>query len=119
MITPGDREDLLLAALEFQGKGNHESKPAGIILTDGLRPQAGLIKMLHDRGLPTVAAGGDSYTVAAKIERMTVKTAPGDKEKIKMIQEVVAKHIDLAAVVRGSLPVSPAKPSIQAVAEDS
>jgi len=66
-----------------------------------------------------VAAGGDSYTVAAKIERMTVKTDPGDKEKIKMIQEVVAKHIDLASVVRGSLPVSPAKLSIQAVAEDS
>jgi hypothetical protein len=119
LITPGDREDLLLAALEFQGKGSGEAKPAGIILTDGLRPQAGLIKMLHDRGLPTVAAGGDSYTVAAKIERMTVKTDPGDKEKIKMIQEVVAKHIDLAAVVRSSVPVSPRKLKTQAVEEDS
>jgi len=119
LITPGDREDLLLAALEFQLKGNNEAKPAGIILTDGLRPQAGLIKMLHERGLPTVAAVGDSYTVAAKIERMTVKTDPGDKEKIKMIQEVVAKHIDLAAVVGGSTPVSVLKPKAQAVAEDS
>ena len=75
--------------------------------------------MLHDRGLPTVAAGGDSYTVAAKIERMTVKTDPGDKEKIKMIQEVVAKHIDLAAVVRSSVPVAPPKLKTQAVEEDS
>jgi len=106
LITPGDREDLLLATLEAQGKGGHEAKPAGIILTDGLKPQPGLIKMLQERGLPTVAVKGDSYTVAAKIERMTVKTDPGDKEKILMIQEVIAKHLDLGAIIRGSKPVS-------------
>ena len=105
LITPGDREDLLLATLETQGKGGTEAKPAGIILTDGLKPQVGLIKMLQERGLPTVAVEGDSYSVAAKIERMTVKTDPGDKEKILMIQEVVAKHLDLGALIRGSKPV--------------
>jgi BioD-like phosphotransacetylase family protein len=105
LITPGDREDLLLASLEFQGKGGNEAKLTGIILTDGLKPQSGLLKMLHERGLPTVAVAGDSYAVAAKIERMTVKTDPGDKEKIKMIQEVVAKHLDVDAVIRSSRPV--------------
>ena len=105
LITPGDREDLLMAALESQGKSGNEAKPAGIILTDGLKPQPGLIKMLRERGLPTVAVVGDSYSVAAKIERMTVKTDPGDKEKIGMIQEVVAKHLDLDSVSRGSKPV--------------
>lgn len=117
LITPGDREDLLLAALEFQGKGSHEAKPAGIILTDGLRPQAGLIRMLQGRGLPTVASTGDSYTVAAKIERMTVKTDPGDKEKIKIIQEVVAKHLDVAAVIRSSVPAITGQVEVQAAAE--
>jgi len=106
LITPGDREDLLLATLEAQAKAGNEAKPAGIILTDGLKPQPGLIKMLQERGLPTVAVKGDSYTVAAKIERMTVKTDPGDKEKILMIQEVIAKHLDLGAIIRGSKPVS-------------
>jgi BioD-like phosphotransacetylase family protein len=105
LITPGDREDLLLASLEFQGKGGNEAKLTGIILTDGLKPQSGLLKMLHERGLPTVAVTGDSYAVAAKIERMTVKTDPGDKEKIKMIQEVVAKHLDVDAIIRSSRPV--------------
>jgi BioD-like phosphotransacetylase family protein len=104
LITPGDREDLLLATLEAQGKGGNEAKPAGIILTDGLKPQVGLIKMLQERGLPTVAVAGDSYSVAAKIERMTVKTDPGDKEKILMIQEVIAKHLDLSQIIRGSHP---------------
>jgi hypothetical protein len=36
-----------------------------------------------------------------------------------MIQEVVAKHIDLAAVVGGSTPVAVLKPKAQAVAEES
>jgi len=36
--------------------------------------------------------------VTAKIERMTVKTDPGDEEKIKVIQQVVAKHVDLKAI---------------------
>lgn len=98
LITPGDREDLLLAAMEIQNQGGVDLKLTGIVLTDGLRPQAGLVRMMGDRGLPVIAAVGDSYTVTAKIERMTVKTDPGDEEKIKVIQQVVAKHVDLKAI---------------------
>ncbi|MCX6936223.1 MAG: hypothetical protein NTZ01_08580, partial [Verrucomicrobia bacterium] len=72
---------------------------------------------LQGRGLPTVASTGDSYTVAAKIERMTVKTDPGDKEKIKIIQEVVAKHLDVAAVIRSSVPAITGQVEVQAAAE--
>lgn len=104
LITPGDREDLLLAALEFQGKGNAEPKLTGIILTDGLKPQAGLIRLLQERGMPTVSAAGDSYSVTAKIERMTVKTDPGDEDKIKTIQQMIAKHLDIGAIGKKSVP---------------
>ena len=100
LITPGDREDLLLAAMEFQAKGSADAKLAGIILTDGLRPQAGLVKMMQEKGLPSVAVAADSYSIAAKIERMTVKTDPGDDEKIKVIQKTVAGHIDLEAILK-------------------
>ncbi|NDE85573.1 MAG: hypothetical protein EB056_06075 [Verrucomicrobia bacterium] len=98
LITPGDREDLLLAAMEIQNQGGTELKLTGIVLTDGLRPQAGLLRLMGERGLPVIAATGDSYAVTAKIERMTVKTDPGDEEKIKVIQQVVAKHVDLKAI---------------------
>lgn len=99
LITPGDREDLLLAALEFQPKRSTDSKLAGILLTDGLRPQPGLIKMMHEKGIPSVAVAADSYSVTAKIERMTVKTDPGDEEKIKVIQQTVGKHINLDVIL--------------------
>ena len=100
LITPGDREDLLMAVMEFQGKGAAETKMAGIILTDGLRPQAGLLKLMNDKGVPSVAVAADSYSVTAKIDRMTVKTDPGDEEKIKVIQQTVAKHIDLESILK-------------------
>ena len=107
LITPGDREDLLLAALEFQPKRSTDSKLAGILLTDGLRPQPGLIKMMNEKGIPSVAVSADSYSVTAKIERMTVKTDPGDEEKIKVIQQTVGKHIDLDVILSK---IGPSKP---------
>ena len=100
LITPGDREDLLLAVLENQVKGTTDSKLAGILLTDGLKPQAGLLRMMNDKGVPSVAVAADSYSVTAKIERMTVKTDPGDQEKIKVIQKTVADHLDVGAILK-------------------
>jgi len=100
LITPGDREDLLLAVLEHQPNRTSDSKMAGILLTDGLRPQAGLIRMMNDKGVPSVAVAADSYSVTAKIERMTVKTDPGDEEKIRVIQKTVADHLDVSGILK-------------------
>ena len=109
LITPGDREDLLLAVLEHQPKKATDSKLSGILLTDGLRPQAGLLRMMNDKGVPSVAVAADSYSVTAKIERMTVKTDPEDQEKIKVIQKTVADHLDVGAILKkiGAEKVSP------------
>ncbi len=99
LITPGDREDLLLAVLENQPKRATDSKLAGILLTDGLRPQPGLVRMMNDKGVPSVAVAADSYAVTARIDRMTVKTDPGDEEKIKVIQKTVADHLDVSLIL--------------------
>jgi BioD-like phosphotransacetylase family protein len=55
--------------------------------------------MMHEKGIPSVAVPADSYSVTAKIERMTVKTDPGDEEKIKVIQQTVGKHINLDVIL--------------------
>ena len=47
-----------------------------------------------------VAVAADSYSVTAKIERMTVKTDPGDQEKIRVIQKTVADHLDVGAILK-------------------
>ena len=45
--------------------------------------------------IPVVICSEDSYTVASKINNMTVKTQPTDKDKIPIIQEIVAEHTDM------------------------
>ena len=90
----------MLAVLEHQPKRATDSKLAGILLTDGLRPQPGLVRMMNDKGVPSVAVAADSYTVTSRIDRMTVKTDPGDEEKIKVIQKTVADHLDVSLILK-------------------
>lgn len=41
----------------------------------------------------------DSYKVASKVNSMTVKTQPGDKDKIPIIKDLITKNIDLEAIL--------------------
>ncbi|NBR63456.1 MAG: hypothetical protein EBT77_03930, partial [Verrucomicrobia bacterium] len=50
-------------------------------------------------GVPSVAVAADSYAVTARIDRVTVKTDPGDEEKIKVIQKTVADHLDVSLIL--------------------
>ncbi len=92
LITPGDREDLVLAAIT-------EAAPAGLlaglILSDGLRPHPKLLSLLEKTDIPVVFSPIDSYSIAKRIHSLTVKIQPGDREKIQRIQDLVARHLDV------------------------
>lgn len=93
VITPGDREDLILTAL---GSGTPGAEHVtGVILTGGLLPQNGVMDLIRQRSLPFITVNYDSYTVASAINRMTVKTEVGDRDKIEMIQALVENHVDI------------------------
>jgi BioD-like phosphotransacetylase family protein len=46
----------------------------------------------------------DCYTVASKINQMTVKTEPGDEEKIKMIYQLINQNVDIDRIIQRALP---------------
>jgi BioD-like phosphotransacetylase family protein len=80
LITPGDREDIVLAActgLDAQSDG----KMAGIILTGNLRPGPGVLKVIRSMPIPVLFTEQDSYQVASKVHDLTVKTRPSDSRK--------------------------------------
>ncbi len=93
LITPGDREDIILSASTVML--DDENTLAGIVLTGGLRPGTNVLKILRDVPYPVLLAQEDSYQIASKVHDLTVKTRPGDTEKISVIRELVAKHVDL------------------------
>jgi uncharacterized protein len=98
LITPGDREDILLAAGAMTNPQSEE-KMAGIVLTGGLRPDASVLKAIQSIPIPVLLAGADSYQVASKVHNLIVKTRPADAEKISLIRDIVAKHINVKKII--------------------
>ncbi len=98
LITPGDREDMLLAA-GATTLPNSPDNMAGIVLTGGLRPGESILRALQTLPVPVLLAQADSYQVASKVHNLIVKTRPADAEKISLIRDLVAKHINVKKII--------------------
>ncbi|MGH7954231.1 MAG: DRTGG domain-containing protein, partial [Limisphaerales bacterium] len=98
LITPGDREDIVLAACTALDGQSHE-KMAGIVLTGGLRPSENVLKVIQAMPIPVLLARMDSYQVASKVHNLTVKTRPADAGKISLIRDIVAKNVNVKKIV--------------------
>jgi phosphate acetyltransferase len=97
IIAPGDREDILLAAIAAEGIAGTKVL-SGIILTRNLLPHPKLMEMIAKTRIPVVLCSEDSYVIASKINNMTVKTQPSDADKIPLIKSLISDNIDLDAI---------------------
>jgi BioD-like phosphotransacetylase family protein len=98
LITPGDREDIVLAAcasLELHGS----ARMAGIVLTGGFRPGENILKIIRTIDTPFMLAKDNSYEVASKVNNLIVKTRPGDSEKISLIRDIVAQNVNVKKII--------------------
>ena len=98
LITPGDREDIILAVKKSLAVQGNE-KIAGIVLTSDFRPGNGLLKAILAMPIPVLLAKQDSYEVAARVHDLTVKTRPTDAGKISLIRDLIAKNINLPKIL--------------------
>jgi hypothetical protein len=99
LITPGDREDIILAANASLDQ-QKDKKMAGIILTGDLRPGASVMKIIRGMPIPVLSAVEDSYAVASKVHDLTVKTRPGDVQKITLIRDLIAKNVNVEKILK-------------------
>ncbi len=97
IITPGDREDILLSAIAAESTVG-EKVLSGIILTQNVLPHPKLMEMIAKTTIPVIICHDDSYAVASKINQMTVKTQPSDTDKIPIIKNLITQHIDLDVI---------------------
>jgi len=102
VITPGDREDILLltiAACSIAGK-----KPlAGIVLTRNILPSPQIMEMIAQTNIPLLISREESYAVASRINSMTVKTQPQDSDKIPLIKKMIADNVDFEPILASLL----------------
>jgi len=99
LITPGDREDIILAAAAEAGPAG-QLQLAGIVLTGGLRPEQSVLKVIQRLPFPVLLAKEDSYEVASKVHDLTVKTRPDDATKISLIRDLISQHVDVDRILK-------------------
>jgi BioD-like phosphotransacetylase family protein len=94
LITPGDREDLIGAAIEAN-RGAAVPRVIGLVLTGGFRPSDAVVADLRDAGIFAWLVRTDTYRTAQAVDEILVKTHAADTEKISTIIELVDGALDV------------------------
>src|SRR5881392_396400 len=98
IITPGDREDIILAVATTLSDEDG-SGLAGMILTRNLKPSQVSQKVISKLPFPVLSVADDSYYVASKVHDLNVKTRPDDTQKIALIRDLIAQHVDVKRIL--------------------
>jgi hypothetical protein len=102
MITPGDREDIIMATLGCFRQNNEKSlKVCGMVLTGGITPEAPIMNLLSKAQIAVLLAKSDTYDVATCIHDLTVKIRPRDKDKIDAVIKLIKNNVDLDKILKG------------------
>jgi len=100
VITPGDREDLILAAAAPALAGIPSGqRVSGLVLTGGLRPHENILSIIRRTTLPILAVPDNSYDAASRIHDITIKIHPNDARKIQLVHDLIQAHVDLDQVL--------------------
>jgi BioD-like phosphotransacetylase family protein len=105
LVVPGDREDVILAAIAdaqsrpARGEEGDDHALVAMVLSESLLPQGAVAEIIRAAPFPVIASPMDSYTIASRIHSMTVKTLPGDAEKIDRIQHLVSEHVNVDRIL--------------------
>jgi hypothetical protein len=102
MITPGDRKDMVMAALSCYASDNDKKlKVSGIVLTGGIIPDRSLMELLQKARIPVLSAKEDTYDVAMRLHDLAVKLRPRDKDKIDAVVKLIKDSVDLKKILKG------------------
>lgn len=100
IITPGDREDMIMIALNcFRDSANKKLKACGIVLTCGIMPEAPIMELLFKAQIPVLLSKSDTYDVATCVHDITVKIRPCDKDKIDAVVKLIKENVDFKKIM--------------------
>src|SRR5439155_1417122 len=78
--------------------GEKKCNLAGIVVTGNLRPGESVLKVIRQMAFSVLLAKKDNYEVAFNVHDLIVKTRPDDLEKISVIRDLIAKHVDVKKI---------------------
>ncbi len=101
LITSGEREDLILAAMSSGMLGGSGAPGvAGIILTNGVHPHETLMRLIRRTSMPLLLVRSDLYETTSAIHDLIVKIRPADAKKIALAGDLVERYVDVPAILK-------------------
>ncbi|WP_404363103.1 phosphate acetyltransferase [Marinobacter sp.] len=94
VVTPGDREDILLATALAALNG---VPLAGLLLTGGLQPDQRTLAACRgafSTGLPVMLTGTNTYETAHRLANLSPEVPLDDPDRIEKVMEAVARQLD-------------------------
>lgn len=94
VITPGDRADIILGALQANISSNYPNL-SGIILTGGLLPEEPIIKLIEGLSdiIPIISVADGTFSVTNRIGTIKPRIYADNKEKIITSIQEFEKHV--------------------------
>ncbi|WP_394970974.1 phosphate acetyltransferase [uncultured Croceitalea sp.] len=95
VITPGDRSDIVLGALQANLSDNYPSI-SGIVLTGGLQPEPTVQRLLEgfQNNVPIISVKYGTFDAANKVGSIKSKIYAESKQKISTSLALFTKYID-------------------------
>ena len=99
LITPGDRSDVILSALQAHQSQNYPNI-AGLLLTGGLKPPASVDLLLSGLSdvVPILSVMTDTYQTAMNIGNVRSYITADNEAKIKLSLRLFERHVDTVAL---------------------
>jgi len=100
LITPGSRDDLILAALtSYAADKNERALVAGLVLTGLDLPSKRVLDLIESANVPVIGLREDTFTVATRISSLMVKLRARDQEKILAAEDLVSQYVNIDRIL--------------------
>jgi len=99
-LIPGDREDLILAAVSAQNttNGGEACSSAAICLTSGILPHPNTMAIVKRSAIPLLSVEDGMFAAASRVSDLVAKMTSGELEKVDRAQEIVSKYLDFTTL---------------------
>lgn len=101
VITPGDRADIILGALQANESVNYPAI-SGILLTGNILPEVSILKLIEGLSpiVPIFAVEEGTYYITNKIGSIKSKIYANNKQKIETSINTFEKYVDLDSLAQ-------------------
>lgn len=97
LITPGDRSDVILSALQAH-QSNRYPKVAGIVLSGGIKPAPAISRLLEGLAIPVpiLSVPTDTFGTATRASSLRSYITADNRPKIDLSLELFEEFVDTA-----------------------